>query len=96
MREYLNKLVEWQRVVQRTGYGEPITENRPIMVRYEERLKRIVTSTGADAVSTAVFYCLEPVSVGDRIRVGNIVREILTVREGSFLDGKIIVREAFL
>lgn len=96
MKEYLNQSVEWQRVVQRTGYGEPIVEKSQIKVRYEERLKRVVSNTGADAVSTAVFYCVDDVRAGDLIRIGTVVREILVVRHGSYLDGVTVIKEAYL
>ena len=96
MKEYLNQSVEWQRVVQRTGYGEPIVEKSQIKVRYEERLKRVVSSTGADAVSTAVLYSVDDVKAGDLIRIGKVSREILVVKSGSFLDGTTVIKEAYL
>ena len=91
---YLNQRAVWKRKTGSNEYGEPVTKQKTIKVRWEGKRRLVRDKQGQEVVSEALFFCMEDVQPGDIISFGGKEWTVITVSEIPDLDGQVIYREA--
>ncbi len=92
--DYLNQTAIWKKVTGLNEFGEPVTDEIPIKIRWEGKRRLVRNNQGQEVVSEARFFCLEEVQPGDIIEYGGKEWPVITVSEVPDLDGRVIYREA--
>ena len=90
---YLNQRAVWKRVVGQNMYGEPVTKQKTIKVRWEGKRRLVRDNEGREVVSEARVFCVEPVKPGDILEHGGREWPVIAVSTVPGLDGKEIHRE---
>lgn len=90
---YLHQTATWKRVVGLNEYGEPLSEEQEIHVRWEGKRRLVRDKEGHEVVSEARVYCMEPVQPGDIFEFGGRNWPIIAVSEVPDLGGSVGHRE---
>jgi hypothetical protein len=90
---YLNQRAVWKRVVGQNMYGEPVTKQKTIKVRWEGKRRLVRDNEGREVVSEARVFCVEPVKPGDILEHGGREWPVIAVSSVPGLDGKESHRE---
>ena len=90
---YLNQIATWKRVVGQNMYGEPVTEEKRIKVRWEGKRRLVRNNEGREVVSEARVFCVEPVKPGDLLEYAGREWPVIAVSTVPDLDGKESHRE---
>ena len=84
---YLNQDAIWKRVTARNEYGEPLTAEANIKVRWEGKRRLVRNARGQEVVSEARVFCTEPVYPGDLLEYSGREWPVIAVSVASGLDG---------
>jgi hypothetical protein len=84
---YLNQRAVWKRVVGQNMYGEPVTKQKTIKVRWEGKRRLVRDNEGREVVSEARVFCVEPVKPGDILEHGGREWPVIAVSTVPGLDG---------
>jgi hypothetical protein len=90
---YLNQRAVWKRVVRLNEYGEPVTKQKKIKVRWEGKRRLVRDKDGQEVVSEARVFCIEPVKPGDKLEYAGREWPVIAVSTVPDLDGKEARRE---
>lgn len=93
IKRYLNQTATWKRVTGLNEYGEPITTNQAIKVRWEGKRRLVRDKQGQEVVSEARVFCLEAVQPGDVLNDGARDWPVIAVSECPDLAGNVLYRE---
>lgn len=93
---YLNQRAVWKRVVRLNEYGEPVTKQKKIKVRWEGKRRLVRDNQGREVVSEARVFCVEPVQPGDLLKYADREWPAIAVSIVPGLDGKESHREVAL
>ena len=93
---YLNQRAVWKRTIGSNEYGEPVTKQKTIKVRWEGKRRLVRDNEGREVVSEARVFCVEPVKPGDILEHGGREWPVIAVSETPGLDGRIHFREVAL
>lgn len=86
---YLNQRAVWKRVVGQNMYGEPVTKQKTIKVRWEGKRRLVRDSQGREIISEARFFCLEKVKPDDIAEYNGHEWPVIAVSEIVDLDGNL-------
>ena len=84
---YLNQRAVWKRVVRLNEYGEPVTKQKTIKVRWEGKRRLVRDNEGREVVSEARVFCIEPVKPGDILKYEDRDWPVIAVSTVPGLDG---------
>ncbi len=90
---YLNQRAVWKRKTGSNEYGEPVTKQKTINVRWEGKRRLVRDNEGREVVSEARVFCVEPVQPGDILEHGGREWPVIAVSTVPGLDGKESHRE---
>lgn len=90
---YLNQTATWKQVTGRDAYGQPITQNKQIKVRWDGYRKLVRDKQGQQVVSEGTVICMEPIQPGDILNDGNRDWPVITVSTFPDLNGNIFYYE---
>jgi hypothetical protein len=90
---YLNQRAVWKRKIGQNEYGEPVTKQKTIKVRWEGKRRLVRDNEGREVVSEARVFCVEPVKPGDILEHGGREWPVIAVSSVPGLDGKESHRE---
>ena len=90
---YLNQMAVWKQTIGSNEYGEPITKQKTIKVRWEGKRRLVRDNEGREVVSEARVFCVEPVKPGDILEHGGREWPVIAVSTGPGLDGSESHRE---
>lgn len=90
---YLNQMAIWHRATGKNEYGEPVTEDSNIKVRWEGKRRLVRNAQGQEVVSEAKVFCLEPIKPGDILEHGGRQWPVIAVTDVTDLDGNVLHRE---
>ena len=90
---YLNQRAVWKRKIGSNEYGEPVTKQKTIKVRWEGKRRLVRDNEGREVVSEARVFCVEPVKPGDILEHGGREWPVIAVSTVPGLDGKEAHRE---
>ena len=90
---YLNQRAVWKRVVGQNMYGEPVTKQKTIKVRWEGKRRLVRDSQGREVVSEARVFCTEAVKPGDELEFNGRRWPVIAVSTVPGLDGSESHRE---
>jgi hypothetical protein len=90
---YLNQRAVWKRVVRLNEYGEPVTKQKTISVRWEGKRRLVRDNEGREVVSEARVFCTEAVKPGDELEYDGRSWPVIAVSTVPGLDGKEAHRE---
>ena len=90
---YLNQRAVWKRKTGSNEYGEPVTKQKTIKVRWEGKRRLVRDNEGREVVSEARVFCVEPVKPGDILEHGGREWPVIAVSTVPGLDGKEAHRE---
>jgi len=90
---YLNQRAVWKRVVRLNEYGEPVTKQKTIKVRWEGKRRMVRNNEGQEVVSEARAFCVEPVQPGDILQYAGHDWPVIAVSTVPGLDGSESHRE---
>ena len=90
---YLNQKAVWKRKTGSNEYGEPVTKQKTIKVRWEGKRRLVRDNEGREVVSEARVFCVEPVKPGDELEIGGREWPVIAVSTVPGLDGKEAHRE---
>jgi hypothetical protein len=90
---YLNQRAVWKRKTGSNEYGEPVTKQKTIKVRWEGKRRLVRDNEGREVVSEARVFCVEPVKPGDILEHGGREWPVIAVSTVPGLDGKESHRE---
>ena len=93
---YLNQRAVWKRVVRLNEYGEPVTKQKTIKVRWEGKRRLVRDNEGREVVSEARVFCIEPVKPGDELEFDGRRWPVIAVSTIPGLDGNESHREVAL
>lgn len=91
--DYLNQTAVWKKVNGTNEYGEPVTTEQTIKVRWEGKRRLVRDTQGQQVVSEATVYCLEDVKPGDIMIWDGRDWSVIAVSEFPDLYGRISHRE---
>ena len=89
VKDYLNQTATLKITTGYDGYGDPITEERAIPVRWEGKRRLVRDSQGREVISEARFFCLEKVKPDDIAEYAGAEWRVITVSEIVDLDGNL-------
>ena len=84
---YLNQGAVWKRKTGSNEYGEPVTKQKTIKVRWEGKRRLVRDNEGREVVSEARVFCVEPVKPGDILEHGGREWPVIAVSTVPGLDG---------
>ena len=84
---YLNQRVVWKRKTGSNEYGEPVTKQKTIKVRWEGKRRLVRDNEGREVVSEARVFCIEPVKPGDILKYEDRDWPVIAVSIVPGLDG---------
>ena len=84
---YLNQRVVWKRKTGSNEYGEPVTKQKSIKVRWEGKRRLVRDNEGREVVSEARVFCIEPVKPGDILKYEDRDWPVIAVSIVPGLDG---------
>jgi hypothetical protein len=84
---YLNQRAVWKRKIGSNEYGEPVTKQKTIKVRWEGKRRLVRDNEGREVVSEARVFCVEPVKPGDILEHGGREWPVIAVSTVPGLDG---------
>ena len=84
---YLNQRAVWKRKTGSNEYGEPVTKQKTIKVRWEGKRRLVRDNEGREVVSEARVFCIEPVKPGDILEHGGREWPVIAVSTVPGLDG---------
>lgn len=84
---YLNQRTVWKRKIGSNEYGEPVTKQKTIKVRWEGKRHLVRDNEGREVVSEARVFCVEPVKPGDILEHGGREWPVIAVSTVPGLDG---------
>ena len=84
---YLNQRAVWKRKTGSNEYGEPVTKQKTISVRWEGKRRLVRDNEGREVVSEARVFCVEPVKPGDILKHGGREWPVIAVSTVPGLDG---------
>jgi len=90
---YLNQRAVWKRKTGSNEYGEPVTKQKTIKVRWEGKRRLVRDNEGREVVSEARVFCVEPVKPGDILEHGGREWPVIAVSSVPGLDGNESHRE---
>ena len=90
---YLNQRAVWKRKTGQNEYGEPVTKQKTIKVRWEGKRRLVRDNKGREVVSEARVFCVAPVKPGDILEHGGREWPVIAVSTVPGLDGKESHRE---
>jgi hypothetical protein len=90
---YLNQRAVWKRKTGSNEYGEPVTKQKTIKVRWEGKRRLVRDNEGREVVSEARVFCIEPVKPGDILKYEDRDWPVIAVSTVPGLDGKESHRE---
>ena len=90
---YLNQRAVWKRKTGSNEYGEPVTKQKTIKVRWEGKRRLVRDNEGREVVSEARVFCVEPVKPGDILEHGGREWSVIAVSIVPGLDGSESHRE---
>ena len=90
---YLNQRAVWKRTIGSNEYGEPVTKQKTIKVRWEGKRRLVRDNEGREVVSEARVFCVEPVKPGDILEHGGREWPVIAVSTVPGLDGSASHRE---
>ena len=90
---YLNQGAVWKRKTGSNEYGEPVTKQKTIKVRWEGKRRLVRDNEGREVVSEARVFCVEPVKPGDILEHGGREWPVIAVSSVPGLDGNESHRE---
>ena len=93
---YLNQTATWHCVTGQNEYGEPVTKQKTIKVRWEGNRRLVRDNQGREVVSEARVFCVEAVQAGDELEHGGRRWPVIAVSTVPGLDGTISHREVAL
>ena len=93
---YLNQRAVWKRKTGQNEYGEPVTKQKTIKVRWEGKRRLVRDNEGREVVSEARVFCVEPVQPGDLLEYAGREWPAIAVSIVLGLDGKESHREVAL
>ena len=85
---YLNQRAVWKRKTGSNEYGEPVTKQKTIKVRWEGKRRLVRDNEGREVVSEARVFCTEAVKPGDELEFGGCSWPVIAVSTVPDLDGK--------
>jgi hypothetical protein len=85
---YLNQRAVWKRKTGSNEYGEPVTKQKTIKVRWEGKRRLVRDNEGREVVSEARVFCIEPVKPGDILEYEDRDWPVIAVSTVPGLDGK--------
>lgn len=88
IKDYLNQTATLKTTIGYDGYGDPITKDKEIKLRWEGKRRLVRNNQGKEVVSEARFFCIDTVKPGDVIKYGTDW-EVIAVSERVDLDGKL-------
>lgn len=86
---YLNQRAVWKRKTGSNEYGEPVTKQKTIKVRWEGKRRLVRDSQGREVISEARFFCFEKVNPDDIAEYNGHEWKVIAVSEIVDLDGNI-------
>jgi len=90
---YLNQRAVWKRKIGSNEYGEPVTKQKTISVRWEGKRRLVRDNQGREVVSEARVFCIEAVKPGDKLEFDGRSWPVIAVSTVPGLDGKESHRE---
>lgn len=93
---YLSQTAIWKRVTGHDLFGQPVTAQQSIPVRWEGVRRVVRNAKGEEVVSEARVFTTAPVQPGDILFFNGRDWPVLAVSEYTTLDGQILYREAAL
>jgi hypothetical protein len=84
---YLNQRAVWKRKTGSNEYGEPVTKQKTIKVRWEGKRRLVRDNEGREVVSEARVFCIEHVKPGDILKYEDRDWPVIAVSVISGLDG---------
>ena len=90
---YLNQRAVWKRKTGQNEYGEPVTKQKTIKVRWEGKRRLVRDNEGREVVSEARVFWVEPVKPGDILEHGGREWPVIAVSSVPGLDGNESHRE---
>ena len=84
---YLNQRAVWKRKTGSNEYGEPVTKQKTIKVRWEGKRRLVRDNEGREVVSEARVFCVEPVKPGDILKYEDRDWPVISVSIVPGLDG---------
>jgi hypothetical protein len=90
---YLNQRAVWKRKTGSNEYGEPVTKQKTIKVRWEGQRRLVRDNEGREVVSEARVFCVEPVKPGDILKNEDRDWPVISVSIVPGLDGSESHRE---
>lgn len=88
IRDYLNQTAILKTTIGYDGYGDPITTEKTIKVRWEGKRRLVRNNQGKEVISEARFFCLDKVKPDDIVNYGADWK-VIAVSEIVDLDGKL-------
>ena len=85
---YLNQRAVWKRKTGSNEYGEPVTRQKTINVRWEGKRRLVRDNQGREVVSEARVFCTEAVKPGDELEFNGRRWPVIAVSTVPGLDGK--------
>ncbi len=90
---YLNQRAVWKRTIGSNEYGEPVTKQKTIKVRWEGKRRLVRDNEGREVVSEARVFCVEAVKPGDELEFDGRRWPVIAVSTVPDLYGKEAHRE---
>lgn len=90
---YLNQRAVWKRKTGSNEYGEPVTKQKSIKVRWEGKRRLVRSKDGREVVSEARVFCAEAVQAEDLLEYGGRAWPVIAVSETPGLDGETLFWE---
>ncbi len=90
---YLNQRAVWKRKTGSNEYGEPVTKQKTIKVRWEGKRRLVRDNEGREVVSEARVFCMEAVQAEDLLEYGGRAWPVIAVSEAPGLDGEALFWE---
>lgn len=89
VKDYLNQIATLKTTTGYDGYGDPITEEKAIPVRWEGTRRLVKDSQGKEVISEARFFCLDKVKPDDLVIYNDNTWTVITASEIVDLDGSL-------
>ena len=84
---YLNQTATLKTTTGYDGYGDPVTVEKSIPVRWEGKRRLVRDSQGREVISEARLFCLERVKPDDLVEYSGEEWKVIAVSEIVDLDG---------
>ena len=84
---YLNQRAVWKRVTGLNEYGEPVTKQKTIKVRWEGKRRLVRDNEGREVVSEARVFCKVAIKPGDLLEYNGREWPVIAVSSVPDLDG---------